>query len=341
MTTPAQDFASLEGTRSQPLPWLWPGRLAAGRLTLIDGDPGQGKSLLTLDLAARLTTAKELPDGYQPAEPAAVLLLPGGEDNLEDTVAPRLRAAGADFHRVYAWSSTFAEPPVFPESCPRLQAMIETTRARLVLLDPFFAFLGPDTGSLNDLMIRRALGPLARVAEATQAVFVLNRHLGKGSAGKPACYRGLGSLAILGAMRTAFLVAPHPDDASLRVLACTKNNLAVFPPALGFRIVTTSDGLPRIQWTGPVHLTADDLVRLGRQRGEAVPRALRFLEQQLACGPRDRQMLLQQAEAEGISFRTLERAKAELGVLSQQRRHQGRNVWYWGLPGQTREVENY
>ena len=247
MNPAVHDVPSLHGTLLQPLPWLWPGRLAAGRLALIDGDPGQGKSLLTLDVAARLTSGRELPDGYRPREPAAVLLLPGGEDHLEDTIEPRLRAAGADFHHVYAWSTTFAEPPVFPESCPRLQALIERTRARLVLLDPFFAFLGPDTGSLNDLMIRRALTPLARVAEATQAALVLIRHLGKGSAGKAACYRGLGSLAILGAMRTAFLVATDPDDARLRVFACTKNNLAVFPPAFGFRMVDVGDGVPWLQ----------------------------------------------------------------------------------------------
>src|SRR5439155_23741582 len=126
--------------------------------------------------------------------------------------------------------------------------------------------LGPDTGSLNDLMIRRALGPLARVAEATQAAFVLIRHLAKGSVGKAACYRGLGSMAILGAMRAAFLVARDPDDPELRVLACTKNNLAAYPPSLGFRIVATSEGLPRLDWIGPVERTADDLVGAGRRR---------------------------------------------------------------------------
>jgi hypothetical protein len=207
------------------------------------------------------------------------------------------------------------------------------TQARLVLVDPFFAFLGPDTGSLNDLMIRRALQALARAAEATQTAFLLTRHLGKGSVGQPASYRGLGSLAILGGMRTAFLVGRDPDDAARRVLACTKNNLAGFPPSLGFRIGLTGEGLPRIDWLGPVNWTADDLVAAGRWRGEAVPRAVGFLQEQLAHGPRNRQTLLAQAEREGISFRTLERAKAELGVVSEQRREEGRNVWYWRLAG--------
>ena len=265
------------------------------------------------------------------------MLLPGGEDNLEDTVLPRLQAAGADLRHVYAWSTASAEPPKFPESCARLQSMIESTQARLVLFDPFFAFLAPDTGSLNDLMIRRALGPLAHVAEATQAAFVLNRHLGKGSAGRPAPYRGLGSLAILGAMRTAFVVAADPDDADLHVLACTKNNLAVFAPALGFRIVTTTNGLPRIHWIGRVNRTADDLLRPRLRRGEAVARALHLLQQHLASGPCEREQLLLQAQEKGISFRTLERAKADLGVRSHQQRRDDCKVWYWSLPAQVKK----
>ena len=184
-------------------------------------------------------------------------------------------------------------------------------------------------------MIRRALGPLARVAESTQAAFVLIRHLAKGNAGKAACYRGLGSMAIQGAMRTAFLVARDPDDPDLRVFACTKCNLAAaYPPSLGFRIVANEEGLPRLDWIGPVDRTADDLVRAGRRRGESVPRAIRFLEAHLESGWQERQVLVEKAEREGISFRTLERAKAELNVLSQQRREQGRNVWYWGLAAQ-------
>src|SRR5262245_37640158 len=128
----------------KPVPWLWPARIAAGRLTLIDGDPGAGKSLLALDLAARLTAARPLPDGYLPPEPRSVLLLPGGEDDWEDTILPRLAAAGADQARVHRWDAASDEPPVFPAACGELERTIHATGARLVLFDPFFAFLGPD-----------------------------------------------------------------------------------------------------------------------------------------------------------------------------------------------------
>jgi RecA-family ATPase len=306
MTNTPEQFSSLHGAKPQPVPWLWPGRIAAGRLMLIDGDPGAGKSLLALDIAARLTSVRALPDGYQPSEPAAVLLLQA-EDDLHDTVLPRLVAAGANLQRVYTWDAA-AGPPVLPQACPQLEKIIQQTQARLVLFDPFFAFLGHDISSLNDLMIRRALAPLAQVAAATQAAFMLNRHLGKLSVGKEACYRGLGSMAILGAMRTAFLLARDPDDSALRVLACTKNNLAAFPPALAFRLAATSAGVPRIDWQGAVDRTADDLVAAGRRRGEAVPRGVTFLQQHLAHGPCNRQTLLEEAQRQGISLRTLERA---------------------------------
>src|SRR5712692_1582747 len=93
----------LNDLEEQTLLWLWPGRLLAGKLTLIDGDPSQGKSLMTLDLASRLTTAVALPDGFRPPQPSAVVLV-GSEDGMRDTVLPRLRAAGADLCRVHAFA---------------------------------------------------------------------------------------------------------------------------------------------------------------------------------------------------------------------------------------------
>jgi hypothetical protein len=330
MMMSAQEAIRIQKPAPRPVPWLWPGRIAAGRLTLIDGDPDQGKSFLTLDLAARLTAGHTLPDGCRPSEPMTVLLL-SAEDSREDTIVPRLLAAEADLERVHFWDEALLGVPVFPEACRQLQQVLERTQARLVVIDPFFAFLGQETGSLNDFMIRRALQPLARVAELTQAAIVLIRHLSKVGVTRQAIYRGLGSIAILGMARTAFLVGADPDDVERRVFACTKNNLAGSTPSLGFRIVPAEADMARIEWLGPVDRTADDLVPAGRKRGQAVPRAAAFLREQLAQGPCDREALLGHAEAIGLSFRTLERAKSQLGVVSQQRREGGKIVWYWRL----------
>src|SRR5262249_20357670 len=108
----------LDNLEEQPIDWLWPGRLPAAKLTLIDGDPSQGKSLLTLDLASRLTTARPFPDGFAPPQPSSVVLV-GSEDGIRDTVLPRLRAAGADLRRVHvfagrACAGAWSGLPTFP-----------------------------------------------------------------------------------------------------------------------------------------------------------------------------------------------------------------------------------
>src|SRR5262245_39358697 len=117
MTT-ALPQSSLPRAQPQPLDWLWPGRLVAGRLALIDGDPGVGKSLVTLDLAARLSSASAMPDGYHPSQPSKVLLL-SAEDNVKDTVIPRLLAAGADLGRCGIWDRHIDEPFLLPDHCDR------------------------------------------------------------------------------------------------------------------------------------------------------------------------------------------------------------------------------
>ncbi|TMQ33671.1 MAG: hypothetical protein E6K70_11835 [Planctomycetota bacterium] len=141
------------------------------------------------------------------------------------------------------------------------------------------------------------------------------RHLTKGGQGRRAIYRGGGAIDIIGSARTAFLVGPHPQDDSLRVLACTKINMAEPPPALGFRIAAGAGGQAAMTWTGPVDVAADDLVLApGRPPGEAVAEARSFLEELLGGGPLSHDEIQRQIQEEGISQRTLRRAKSELRI---------------------------
>jgi hypothetical protein len=327
----------LADVRPEPIDWLWPGHIAAGKLTLIDGDPGLGKSLITLDLAARLTTGRPFPDGSACAAPAGVVLV-GSEDGVSDTIIGRLQAAGADLNHVHSFDGTSRPgtskgPPTFPEDCSLLEEVIQESKARLVIVDPLLAFISSSVWSVNDQSVRGALAPLARVTEKTRASMGLVRHLTKWGSGRRAIYRGSGSIGIIGSARTAFLVGRDPEQPELRVLACTKNNLGAPPPSLGFRIVADKNGWPRIEWTGPVEITAEDLVQVpSYRRGELLARAVVFLEKLLATGPRLRDWGLRQTRAFGISSRTLERARAQLGVQSKEVRENGQNVWYWSLP---------
>jgi hypothetical protein len=182
-------------------------------------------------------------------------------------------------------------------------------------------------------MVRRALGPLAQLAQETRAGMNWVRHLNKGGHGQRAIHRGSGSVAIVGAARTAFLVGRAPGEDDLRVLACTKNNLAEPPPSLGFRIGHNDEGQPVIDWTGPVDVSADELVLCPRTpHGEALDQAKHFLQELLGGGPCSWEEAHRKAHAVGIAARTLKRAKTELGVLSKAMRIDGCIQWYWSLP---------
>jgi hypothetical protein len=222
-----------------------------------------------------------------------------------------------------------------------LQATIQESNARLVVMDPFLAYLSAQAFSVSDQMVRQALTPLAQIAEATHAAFVLNRHLTKGGQGRSAIYRGTGAIAIMGAARTAFLVGADPDDRKRRVLACTKTNLSEVPPSLSFRVRSDNGGPPYLEWTGDSELTADDvlLLRRNHQHGDGKPAAADFLEQWLSSGPQSRDRLNCKARAHDISERSLKRAKVWLKVVSRVRRHHGRNIWYWRLKDDTRPFD--
>lgn len=317
--------------------WLWPGHFAAGTLTLLDGDPGQGKSLLTLDLAARLSAGTAWPDGVALAGPGAVVLL-NSEDALAPTIVPRLRAAGADLDRVHVFRARAAAGhdrlPVFPDDCPLLADVVRATAARLVIVDPFLAFLAPRVTCLSDQAVRQALTPLAELAAATGATVLLVRHLTKTVYGRRALTRGSGAMAIVGAARTAFLAAPHPDAPDRSLLACTKTNLAAPAATLAYRIAANADDVPRIAWEGPAAHDADDLIRQPRiYPSDAVVEAAAFLQDLLGPGPVAVSSVYRQARGHAITDRTLERAKSQLSVRSQARHEpDGRTVWYWSLP---------
>jgi RecA-family ATPase len=141
----------LAEVRPEPIDWFWPGHIAAGKLTLIDGDPGLGKSLITLDLAARLTTGRDFPDGSACTARAGVVLV-GNEDGVSDTIIGRLQAAGADLRHVHSFDGTSRPgaskgPPTFPDDCPVLEEVIHESKARLVIIDPLLAFISSKCGA--------------------------------------------------------------------------------------------------------------------------------------------------------------------------------------------------
>jgi len=316
--------------------WLWSGRIPLGKLTVMDGDPGQGKSTIALDLAARVTRGWTMPDGDGGCAPAGVVIL-SGEDGLADTIVPRLMVAGADLDRVVALNSCpnregeGEHPPVLPDDLPFIRAAIARVKAQLVVIDPLMAYLSGDTNSHKDQDIRRVLFQVATLAEETGAAVLVVRHLNKTS-GSPAIYRGGGSIGIIGAARSGLLVASDPDDDTHKVLACTKSNLSSPPESLGFHLEATEGGAARVVWDGTSAYTASALLAVPDTDEErhAIDDAKDFLVTALCEGPVAGSQIIAEARGAGISERTLKRAKAALGVTSRKGSMTG--PWVWSLP---------
>lgn len=319
----------MAAVRAEPVRWLWPGRIPAGKLTVLDGDPGLGKSCVTLDLAARVSTGREMPDGSAGASGGVVLA--SAEDDPADTVRPRLDAAGANCERVLALRvaeyGTIAQTDV-------LRAAIERVGAALVVIDPLMAYvgLGRDVNSYRDQDVRAMLAPLAALAAETGAAILLVRHLRKSAADGNPLYRGGGSIGIIGAARSGLLAARDPDDPELRVLAVTKANLAREAPSMGYRLVE-ADGAVAVEWLGQSERRAAELLGVpasAEERGD-LHDAVEWLCGQLAAGEAAAADLQRAARATGIAERTLWRAKRQLGVAA--RRDGGRDgKWCWSLP---------
>ncbi|MGI9050608.1 MAG: AAA family ATPase [Rubrobacteraceae bacterium] len=239
----------LSSVEPEEVSWLWPSWLALGKLALVDGDPGLGKSAMTLDLAARVSAGKEFPDGAECEPGGAGVVLLSAEDGLADTIRPRLDAAGADTSKILALATV---PDAdgqdrllsIPEDLPIIEKGIRRVGARLVVVDPLMAFFSGDTDSHKDQGVRRALAPLSGLAERTGAAVLVVRHLNKAAANNP-LYRGGGSIGIIGAARMAFVVGKDPQDENRRVVASTKNNLAMPPRSLMFGLEEAESGSVR------------------------------------------------------------------------------------------------
>lgn len=322
--------------------WLWKGWLALGMLSILDGDPGQGKSTFLLELAARLSRGDRMPDG-SPGPPAAGVALLSAEDDLARVIRPRLEAAGADLGRVVTLGIKTArglvrEPTISPEDVEIVESTMLDSGTKLLIIDPLVAYLTEDTNANRDQDVRRALALLRGLAERTKAAVVVVRHLNK-RVGAAALYRGGGSIGIIAAARTGLLLAPDPDAPAgpERILAVEKSNLASKPPALRLRLVDDpGTNQSRIQWCGTTHHTATTLLAEPTTVRDRSPidEAVEFINDQLTAGPIAATEVQSAAHDAGISPATLNRAKRRCDVVSRKAGGpSGEQSWFWELPG--------
>jgi hypothetical protein len=327
----------LSDVEPEKVKWIWRGRIPRGKLTLIPGDPEQGKSTVAFDIAARCSRGKKMPGALKPHEPMSVILMTA-EDGLGDTVVPRLLAAGADLQRIHAivarkHDDEYEAPLSFPEDIDVLREEIQRTKAELVILDTLNAFLTGRADSHRDHHVRRALHPLSMLAEETGVAILIIHHLNKSPGGVPLNRVG-GSIGVIAAVRAALLVARDPEDEEQRVLAVMKSNLANKPRSLIFRLVDVPTyGAARVKWEGFSDLTPADLLAPPRKERdhEAADAAEAFLECTLAHGAVSVDEIKKQAEQELISETTLQRAKRTLGIVSKRKGFGKHGQWTWSF----------
>jgi hypothetical protein len=298
--------------------WLWKGYLPYGKITILDGDPGIGKSFIALDLAARVSTGRPMPFASPAREPRGVVLLMP-EDDDEDTIVPRLIALDADLKRIVIISQTFDVSA--PDGLEHLaEALDMVDDAGLVVFDPLLTYLGGEKSDVHrDRDVRRSLDPLIELAIRRKLVILGNRHLTKAvKDGGNALYRGMGSIGIIAVSRVGLVVARNPEGEG-NVLAVSKNNLCAKPSSLSWHIEPDADDedLARVVWDERVAVDADALVtgpeaaRGGSDKGMVQDAILTYLTTHGGDVPSS-ELLDYLDEAVGASRRTIQKWRHQM-----------------------------
>lgn len=315
---------------AEPIQWLWQDRLARGKLHQLVGDPGLGKSMVTLDIAARITTAKPWPDaGVAPLGDVVVL---SAEDGPADTIRPRVETMGGDTSRV--WVLAADESLSLDKDLERLRSLIADKQPVLVVIDPITAYLG-NVDWRNDPDVRRVLSPLASLAAYAKAAILGVMHLNKDEQ-RRAIYRTGGSVAFVAGARVVLAVVADPADRSgeRRILVSAKSNIGLKPPGLAYHV--EADGpIPHIAWDGEMEVDVEEIFRREGQAARPAPRtdeAKAMLGEFLGTGPRPVVEIRDEAKKRSIAWPTVERAKRELGISALVRSGGG---WLWSLPATT------
>lgn len=329
---------------ARPIRWLWPGRIARGKSSLIAGHPGYGKSQVAVSMTATVSTGGTFPTAGTACEAGNIIIL-SAEDGAEDTLRPRLEAAGADLSRVFIidavgdrFSSDGTRAFDLKQDLSKLSEMIHTIGgAALIVIDPISAYLG-GTDSHKNAEVRSLLTPLSSFAEVHGVAVVGISHFNK-NVQTEAIMRITGSLAFVAAARAAYVVVPDQENEARRLFLPLKNNLGADRGGLAFTVEPVQLDSPegpiktsRVLWeAGEVAVTAREAMSppLNSEEQTELESAKGFLRALLADGPVSSKQIRADVIGAGHSWGTIRRAQEALKVIAFK---QGKGGWAWRLP---------
>jgi putative DNA primase/helicase len=310
--------------QSKPIEWLWPGRVPKGMLTVLCGNPGVGKGLISCDLVAAVTTGRAFPDAQNDNDPMEVAML-FCEDSEAATVKPRLEVAGANLGKVHFIESVVAAATkaekdrmlALDKDIDALEKMLSSNLAiKLVVIDPASSYLG-DARMEKEQEVRAALGPLAQLAERMDVTFLLVMHNNK-RGDVSALHRVMGAVAMSGVARAVWLCAQDQEDNENYFFLCAKMNIGPTPKGLQYGI--KGKALPNIGdigiivWNGTTDISADQALSMKGESGK-LKEAKVWLSSYLVRDTAAAEVFSAAGKA-GISEKTLKRAKKSLGIES-------------------------
>ena len=317
----------MEDVVSKEVEWLWYPYIPYGKITIIEGDPGEGKTTLVLKLAAALSRGLPLPCDDDKEYESIHIIYQTAEDGIEDTIKPRLEKAGADCSMIRVIDETDKELSMTDD---RLEQAIIETGARLIILDPIQAYIGATVDMHRANEIRPVLKHLGIIAEKHNCAIILIGHMNKAS-GSKSTYRGLGSIDIQATARSVLLVARLRDKPNIRIMAHDKSSLAPAGDAIGFEM-TEDNGMVCI---GPYYITIDELLSGNEGRGKKkLDIAENFIKEYFGSNkviPSNEIMM--EAAKRSIKRNTLLSAKKKLGITSdKEKAEDGTIYWTWVMP---------